>query len=29
MTIDKFDPNAILVNNNKLKPYRFVDDQKL
>ncbi len=27
MTIDKFDPNLILVNINKLKPYRFVEDQ--
>jgi hypothetical protein len=26
MTIDKFDPNPILVNINKLKPYRFVKD---
>jgi hypothetical protein len=24
--IDKFDPNPILVNINKLKPYRFVKD---
>jgi len=22
MTIDKFDPNLVLVNINKLKPYR-------
>jgi hypothetical protein len=29
MTIDKFDPNPILVNINKLKPYRFVEDQTL
>lgn len=28
-TIDKFDPNPILVNINKLKPYRFVEDQTL
>jgi hypothetical protein len=27
MTIDKFDPNLVLVNINKLKPYRFVEDQ--
>jgi hypothetical protein len=27
MIIDKFDPNLILVNINKLKPYRFVEDQ--
>jgi hypothetical protein len=26
MTIDKFDPNPILVNINKLKIYRFVED---
>jgi len=26
MTIDKFDPNPILVNINKLKPYTFVED---
>ncbi len=25
MTIDKFDPNPILVNINKLKPYWFQD----
>jgi hypothetical protein len=29
MTIDKFDPNLILVSINKLKPYRFVEDQTL
>jgi hypothetical protein len=29
MTIDKFDPNPILVNINKLKPYRFVEDDTL
>jgi hypothetical protein len=27
MTIDKFDPNLVLVNINKLKPYRFTEDQ--
>jgi hypothetical protein len=27
MTIDKFDLNIVLVNINKLKPYRFVKDQ--
>ncbi len=27
MTINKFDLNLILVNINKLKPYRFVEDQ--
>ncbi len=26
MTIDKFDLNSILVNINKLEPYRFVKD---
>jgi hypothetical protein len=26
MTINKFDPNPILVNIKKLKPYRFVED---
>ncbi len=26
MTINKFDPNPILVNINKLKPYRFVEN---
>jgi hypothetical protein len=26
MTIDKFDPNLILVSINKLKPCRFVED---
>ncbi len=26
MTIDKFDLNPILVNINKLKPYRFMED---
>jgi hypothetical protein len=29
MTIDKFDPNLVLFNINKLKPYRFVEDQTL
>jgi hypothetical protein len=29
MTIDKFDPNPILVNINKMKPYRFVEDHTL
>ncbi len=27
MTIDKFNPNLVLVNINKLKPYRFMEDQ--
>jgi hypothetical protein len=26
VTIDKFDPNPILVNINKLKPYMFIED---
>ncbi len=25
--VDKFDPNLILVNVNKLKPYQFFDDE--
>jgi hypothetical protein len=29
VTIDKFDHNPILVNINKLKPYRFVEDHTL
>jgi hypothetical protein len=29
MTIDKFDPNQILININKLKPYRFVEIKHL
>jgi len=29
VTIDKIDPNPILVNINKLKPYRFVEDYTL
>ncbi len=28
-TIDKFDPNPMLVNINKLKPYRFIEDRTL
>ncbi len=27
--IDKFDPNPIHVNINKLKPYRFIEDRTL
>jgi hypothetical protein len=27
MTIDKFDPNSVLININKLKPYKFTEDQ--
>ncbi len=26
VTIDKFDPNPMVVNMNKLKPYKFVED---
>jgi len=29
MTVNKFDPNPVLVNINKLKPYRFMEDQTL
>jgi hypothetical protein len=29
MTISKFDSNPVLVNINKLKPYRFMEDQTL
>lgn len=29
VTINKFNPNIILVNINKLKPYRFVEDSTL
>jgi hypothetical protein len=29
VTIDKFDPNPLIVNINKLKPYRFIKDQTL
>ncbi len=27
VTIDKFDPNPMLVNINKLKPYKFIEDK--
>jgi hypothetical protein len=27
VSIDNFDPNPVLVNTNKLKPYRFIEDQ--
>jgi hypothetical protein len=27
VTIDKFDPNPLLVNINKLKPYRFIEEK--
>jgi hypothetical protein len=29
VTIDKFNPNSVLVNTNKLEPYRFIEDQIL
>jgi hypothetical protein len=29
VTIDKFNPNPVLVNMNKLNPYRFVDHNTL
>ncbi len=29
MTIDKFDPNLVMANINKLKNYRFVEDHTL
>jgi hypothetical protein len=29
VTIDKFDPNPMLVNINKLKPYKFIEDKTL
>jgi hypothetical protein len=29
VTIDKFDPNPVLVNINELKPYRFIEDKTL
>jgi hypothetical protein len=28
VTLDKFDPNPMLVNVNKLKPYQFLDEGK-
>jgi hypothetical protein len=27
--VDKFDPNLVLVNINKLKPYKFIEDRTL
>jgi len=27
--IDKFDPNPVFINMNKLKPYRFTKDHTL
>ncbi len=29
MIIDKFDPNLVLININKLKFHRFIEDQTL
>ncbi len=29
VTIDKFDPNLMLVNINKLKPFMFIEDKTL
>jgi hypothetical protein len=29
VTIDKFDPNPVLVNGNKLKPCMFIEDKIL
>jgi hypothetical protein len=29
VTIDKFDPNLVLVNINMLKPYKFIEDKTL
>ncbi len=29
MTLNKFDPNLMLVNVNKLKPYQFLDEETL
>jgi len=29
ITIDKFDPNPVLVNINKLKPYMFIENKTL
>jgi hypothetical protein len=29
VTINKFNPNLVLVNINKLKPYRFMEDHIL
>jgi len=28
-TINKFDPNLVLINMNKLKPYRFIENETL
>jgi hypothetical protein len=27
VTLGKFDPNLVLVNVNKLKPYQFLDEE--
>jgi hypothetical protein len=29
VTVDKFDPNPVLVNINKLKPYMFIEEKNL
>jgi hypothetical protein len=29
MMINEFDPNSILININKMKPYRVMEDQTL
>jgi hypothetical protein len=29
VTIDKFNPNPMLININKLKPYMFIEDKTL
>jgi len=29
VTINKFDPNSVLVNINKLKPFMFIEDKTL
>jgi hypothetical protein len=29
VTIDKFDPNPVLVNINELKPYKFIENKTL
>ncbi len=29
VTINRFDPNLVLININKLKPYKFIEDKTL
>jgi hypothetical protein len=29
VTIEKFDPNLVVININKFKPYWFIDDNTL